>query len=648
MTAGVVFLINLFLTIVAVSKYGLQSGLGTVQEGSCDKTRNLSLWLHLAINVLGTLLLGASNYCMQCISSPTRLEINKAHSRGVWLDIGIPSVRNLRRISWSRIGFWWLLALSSIPLHLLYNSAVFESLSTREYDVYVVSKDWVSGANFSIGDQGAQGRVQQIYSSLGNHTAVKNLSNADCVKAYQNPVVAGRSNVLLVTSLPDITKDETNNSVLNYLFDVRPGFDYAARYSGFSYPNESDWTCFTQAHCNTSMAVEVVADPSAWSSQLSSVQYCLSQLEEDHCKLQWSVVIMLIVIVCNFAKTTCMAILAWRKDMQPLTTLGDALASFLDDPDPTTKGQCLAGRDHFQRHKTWKPLAMKWKPQSHSWFSSASGLRWLVCNLLCLATLIVATILLQTGITNIKLSSPDTSIAYLRTLGFGAVNGQAIMTIQFPGGASGLMITVLLANSPQALLSFLYLTYNGLFTCMLHAQEWSGYASERKPLRVTSPKGEQRSTYRLQLPYKYGIPLLILSGTLHWLVSQSIFLARITTLGLDGTLDHTQSVSTCGYSPIAIITVIIVGAIVVLLGLANGFRRYKAGIPLVGSCSAAISAACHPPESDVDAALKPILWGVVDNEGSEHSDEPVGHCTFTSLSVDKPVQGNLYAGREII
>ncbi len=56
---------------------------------------------------------------MQRLSAPTRQEVDKAHGAGTWLDIGIPSVRNVRRISWERRNLWILLALSSLPLHLL-------------------------------------------------------------------------------------------------------------------------------------------------------------------------------------------------------------------------------------------------------------------------------------------------------------------------------------------------------------------------------------------------------------------------------------------------------------------------------------------------------------------------------------------------
>ena len=39
-------------------------------------------------------------------------------------------------------------------------------------------------------------------------------------------------------------------------------------------------------------------------------------------------------------------------------------------------------------------------------------------------------------------------------------------------------------------------------------------------------------------------------------------------------------------------------------------------MPLAGRCSAAISAACHPPEVDTNALTKALLWGVVD-KGAE-------------------------------
>ena len=208
-------------------------------------------------------------------------------------------------------------------------------------------------------------------------------------------------------------------------------------------------------------------------------------------------------------------------------------------------------------------------------------------------------------------------------------------------GSNSLIFTTLVANSPQVLLTFLYFSYNGIFTCMLQGKEWNEYAHKRRTLRVSSPKGMQRSTYRLQLPYRYGIPLLIVSGILHWFVSQSIFLARVTVLDSFDNEVPEASVSTCGYSLIAIISVMVLGAVVVFLGIHIGFRRYKVGMPFAGSCSAAISAACHPPQSDTNAFLKPVMWGVV-----SHESDGVGHCSFTSFQVKKPIKGRFYASLE--
>jgi len=118
-TAFAVLVTNTVLTVWATRSFPMQDGIGTLIDGSCSRVKTWGLWLHFAINALSTLLLGASNYCMQYLTSPTRQEIDKAHASRVWLDIGVQSVRNLRHISWTRILLWYLLGLSSVPLHLM-------------------------------------------------------------------------------------------------------------------------------------------------------------------------------------------------------------------------------------------------------------------------------------------------------------------------------------------------------------------------------------------------------------------------------------------------------------------------------------------------------------------------------------------------
>lgn len=115
----VIFVSNLVLTILAVSKYRSQDGVGLIYEGDCTTVRDLNLWIHLLINLLSTGMLSASNFCMQLQAAPTRANVNRAHDGNDWMDIGVPSLRNLKYISrWRRLA-WALLALSSLPIHFL-------------------------------------------------------------------------------------------------------------------------------------------------------------------------------------------------------------------------------------------------------------------------------------------------------------------------------------------------------------------------------------------------------------------------------------------------------------------------------------------------------------------------------------------------
>lgn len=134
------------------------------------------------------------------------------------------------------------------------------------------------------------------------------------------------------------------------------------------------------------------------------------------------------------------------------------------------------------------------------------------------------------------------------------------------------------------------------------------------------------------------IPILITSVATHWILSQSLFLVAIDVFDEDGNLDTTQTILTCGFSCIALIFLIGVGWLVLIFTVGLGLRRYKGGIPLVGSCSAAISAACHPLADENDVALVPVEWGVVS------IDKGVGHCALSGRYVSPPIPWRLYLG----
>ena len=406
--AAVVLIINLILTIWAVSSSGVQNGLGTLQDGSCKRTATLTFWIHLAINILSTLLLGASNYSMQCLSSPTRSEIDKAHGKGVWLDIGVPGVRNLRHLSMARVTLWWLLAISSIPLHLLYNSAVFSTSCSNRYNAYLVSDDFLRGAPFYFPNEAYYNGMYEI-NTYGpflkdyqkNQTSLERLDVRTCVEIYTAPIISSHSDVLLISTYSNLSNSSLNcpdgiinGSISNVPNDVKFCQIYQQGDINYSYSDTTNSLLFVYdlrgrlfdngslnlLECSNVVACNLpfanLTDPQNW------LQYCLSVPGEEHCTLQFSLVIMIVVIVCNLIKTACMSTIAWKKDPEPLVTLGDAIASFLDRPDGTTKGNCIAEKARFKKSKSWDSLSRPWASVSLLLFRAASSRRWIVCNIL--------------------------------------------------------------------------------------------------------------------------------------------------------------------------------------------------------------------------------------------------------------------------
>lgn len=221
--------------------------------------------------------------------------------------------------------------------------------------------------------------------------------------------------------------------------------------------------------------------------------------------------------------------------------------------------------------------------------------------------------------------------------GWGTASKFTIPATSTSFDAKGAFLVAFLANFPQAVLSFFYFSVNRICTSICFAREWNNFALTHKSLRVTAPSGEQRSTHFLQLPLRWAIPLTAMSGALHYLLSQTLFLVRQEKWTYDGAL-YPDSTCACGYSPLSLVVFSavffsMIGTVGLLL-----MRRVDIHLPPARHCSLVISAACHPPAGDSDCHLKPVKWGVV----TEATKTGPGHCTFTSRDVQKPVEGDLY------
>ena len=233
----------------------------------------------------------------------------------------------------------------------------------------------------------------------------------------------------------------------------------------------------------------------------------------------------------------------------------------------------------------------------------------------------------------------------------GLWSGQSyLLTRRF---SRGIPLTSLAANLPQLLLTQIYMLYNNLFTRKTVFKEWTTFGSKPKSLRVTDPRGEQRSTHYLSLPFRYAIPLLIGSVALHWLASQSLYVVCLAVfdwngqpvdISDDGTStgsifgpDSTNEFYRTGFSCLSLILSTVVCLLLMLVGWIDDYRSVQSVMPLVGSCSAAISASCYAESENAEMILRPLKWGVITR------DNDVAHCSFTDEvdSVLLPKDGEL-------
>lgn len=123
----------------------------TFYRGTCNggTASRVNQGLHLIINAFATCILASSNFFMQVLNAPSRDEVDAAHKRGRSLHIGVPSWRNAAWVARSKTWAWAVLVLTSIPIHLLFNSAVFDTdWREADYNMLIASEDFVSGADY--------------------------------------------------------------------------------------------------------------------------------------------------------------------------------------------------------------------------------------------------------------------------------------------------------------------------------------------------------------------------------------------------------------------------------------------------------------------------------------------------------------------
>ncbi|EMT74243.1 hypothetical protein FOC4_g10002724 [Fusarium odoratissimum] len=414
--------------------------------------------------------------------------------------------------------------------------------------------------------------------------------------------------------------------------------------------------------------------------RVMQVDRCYSEKYEAPCRLSIANSLLLIVcIMCLFKTFLCVLVLKLRVwgNENPLMTPGDAIASFISRPDEETRGMCTLTMEDLR--KTAKPTSTrlgetgqnyKWLQGPRQWqnnsprkFGKAVPRNiWVLSSLLIGCSLIVASVMLSIAIQGQSLSNSK----FMHAPQNEDVKDDHLDNLP-------LISLTMVANTPQLILSICYLAYNGLFTRMLAEFEWSKYSVEFRSLRVTEPRGSQNATYRLQLPYRFSIPLIIISIALHWIYSNCIYVSnyegypynRTVTVGLQ-------------FSSKAILVGLLVSIGVAITPLFLAFVKLPGVMVIAGANSAVISAACHYPSTKLkslsratsklsmrsneydsmsarligdeeveelrDVSRRKIKWGRMSMGKSDESS--VGHLGFGTeeLDIEKPVEGEYYSG----
>lgn len=244
---------NFCILVWSLAKSGI-SGNNVFSKGNCSKIAQLDTFLHLLLNIASSLIIASSNFFMQILNSPTRAEVDRAHARGHWLEIGVPSLRNVLNVSSYKSLAWVLFSLSSVPIHLLFNASVFTvEYSGSDWSMALVSESLLhgtpytlpgaaltlggtycadprsniaegdyQGSNFGNGESDPEHSSQKLTDvATLMDTATQNLTVSDCKSEYQTCQGLHRyRNVLLVIASGDEPTD-SQSWVISDIYDMQ-------------------------------------------------------------------------------------------------------------------------------------------------------------------------------------------------------------------------------------------------------------------------------------------------------------------------------------------------------------------------------------------------------------------------------------------
>lgn len=340
------------------------------------------------------------------------------------------------------------------------------------------------------------------------------------------------------------------------------------------------------------------------------------------CTVSFNSTLFIVVLGLNLVILLLTAFTLLFGRYQPLVTLGDAIASFLQDPDPSTRNNALLTKTNirskmgdwgFTEGKYWAPT------RGTRWFRTASLTQWSLFAIFLVLTFAMAGAGLAFALSVQVLATPTLSP-------FGRVNPRATFLVF--DSLPPFDVSVLTAL-PQLLLGGLYLATNTLLTAFFLSRESAQYAilaSGFKPkgLRVSAaPIGAQTTSIFLTLPRPVSWALAVWFAGMGFVLSQGVF-AVLLVADQPRPSKHIMGIGLSGVA-LAVLLAMVVLLGLAIAGVALGLQMPSSvmtdgravGNPLVfegGSCSAVLSARAHRVPGETDVWWCKVAWGAVPDE----------------------------------
>lgn len=498
---------------------------------------------------------------------------------------------------------------------------------------------------FDVQDNSTLIDLLQNVTNSANLTGFERMEPLACMQNYASGFMRGYGDIVVISS-----QSASNSPILWTRFPQRSISTANDKEDTIRDPyhwicndfiTSSDFGDGKDGRCSLDIAMDRTGSGQNWTIHKHPVSYCLARAVPDVCELQFNQYLMLGVVVFGGIKTIVIAyLLVWRRSGRFLRTLGDAIASFLEEEDLTTKKMCLVSSKLIRKHGFKELFA----PQAFTairprWFSSANTTEFYSTIGVSAFYIVVLSIALFFAIDGAH------GFAFDNKLGVPDIQSLASFKPD-DTGSSGIVPTLLIANIPQLGFSLLYVVYTNIWSKLLVALEFDRLTQAKKGLRISErPKGMQRRSHFFTMPARYALPLMACSAALHWLCSQSFFMVRIDGINSHGVIDEHDRLVRLGYSTTGIVSLIGVSiAMLVATVCIASFRRLGTALHET-SMSAVISAACHTERYETEPWLQEVQWGdVTEGPGAVVGEDGqhVRHVSFTARLAKRPIEGQGY------